>query len=274
MKSLFNFDKLYRKQSSVVPNHVGPVKQLWLKAVFCVGLSCLFILNANGSVNTLETMRGSNRMSKQGLLSSVIDPGAEAAKSFMRLTDAAEAVQKKASDAQNAAQNAANRAAQAAQAGDIAAAQAAATEAQNTANIAAQAAKTAAQFQAGHRHIPAYGEQETAVLQTAVNVTAQAAREAQAAANRAAQAVQEAQNAQNAANTNTQTTNTGIDNPLASVTLTPQPAPYTQGGGGPIYQSTQTTQSCKQNGSLCLSGGECCSGNCDNNTSKCTDGPP
>lgn len=49
--------------------------------------------------------------------------------------------------------------------------------------------------------------------------------------------------------------------------------PWAMGGGGKP-QPTQSTQSCKQNGSPCLSGGECCSGNCDNNTSKCTDGPP
>lgn len=47
-------------------------------------------------------------------------------------------------------------------------------------------------------------------------------------------------------------------------------APWQRGGGTP--QAAQTSsQSCKPNGAPCASGDECCSINCNNNTSLCSD---
>ena len=60
-------------------------------------------------------------------------------------------------------------------------------------------------------------------------------------------------------------------NPVLSPSIYQQPsAPYTYGGGG-TPQPTQTTQSCKPNGSQCSRGSECCSGNC--NGQICLDVP-
>ena len=266
MKSLFPFYKRYRKQSSIVPNHVGPVKQLWLNAVVCVGLSCLFILSANGAVNTVETMRGSNETNKQRLLSRMENPGVKFAKDAQRVKDTAQAMLDRANQAAKAAMDAADRAVQAAQAGDSVAAQNAASEARNAATKAAEAAKEAQDYANDPSNIavPTHGEELYNFVQNIASLANEALKKAQAAADRANQA------AQNAANNNTQVTNTGTNNntrvldpnsfnPLT--TVIPQSSPYTMGGGG-APQPTQTTR-CRADGQLCSDGSECCSGRCD-----------
>jgi hypothetical protein len=275
MKSLFPFYKRYRKQSSIVPNHVGPVKQLWLNAVVCVGLSCLFILNANGavntvettpgSVNTVETMRGSNETNKQRLLSRMESPAVKADKDAQRVKDTAQAMLDRANQAAKAAMDAADRAVQAAQAGDSVAAQNAASEARNAATKAAEAAKEAQDYaNGGNTAVPTHGEELYNFVQNIASLANEALKKAQAAADRANQA------AQNAANNNTQVTNTGTNNNTRALdpnsfnpltTVIPQSSPYTMGGGG-APQPTQTTR-CRADGQLCSDGSECCSGRCD-----------